>query len=76
MNHIYSTNMFTPRYDRLTMASSLGMLGRTPARDEWFTPQCVELKLIVFRSSAALCPKMTLDTHSDKRISWMWKPPN
>jgi len=33
MNDIYPTDTFTPRYDRLTVASSLGMLGRTPARD-------------------------------------------
>jgi len=45
MSNIYPINTFTPRYVHSTVASSVDMLGRTPSRDGWFTPQCVELKL-------------------------------
>jgi hypothetical protein len=50
----------------LTAATSLlGMLGRTPARDGWFTPQCVELRMV---SSFIRCyTSITYDTHSDKQ---------
>jgi len=33
MNNIYTTDPFTPRYALSTATSSLGMQGRTPARD-------------------------------------------